>query len=39
MEVLMARKGGCDNGYTTSQNFSLMVVSKFSREFKCLLGY
>ena len=39
IEVLMARKGGSENGYTTSQVFSLMVATEFSREFKCLLGY
>ena len=39
MEVLMARKGGCENGYTTSQVFSLMVATEFSREFKRLIVY
>ncbi len=38
-QVFTARKGGSDYEYTTSQDFSLLVVAKFSREFKVLIGY
>ena len=38
MKVLMSRKGGNWDRYTATQDFPLMVATKFSREFDGLIG-